>query len=204
MVGALLRHQQYGEGRVVANNGGHLRVLFLGNNAAQKFGSDSFNRRFLKHFLLERPTVPAQVGPYVIEQLARDGQGKLRTDHVQYENDLSAICTKADLEPFTASRKPRPSARLTERDLNRLLSFRCREALCGAQLQNLRLGGHIIALLSARIELHPHQAFVAGTVLDDRRRRYVLADEVRLGKTIEAGVITHELLSGIHTYEGGV
>jgi len=197
MVGALVRHQQYGEGRVVANNRGHLRVLFFGNNTEQEFGFDALNRGFLKRYLLEKGRrCQAGVEPCVIEQLATDGQGTLRTYHVQYENGGGAICTEADLEPFTASGTLRPSARLAERDLDHLLSFRCREALRGAQLQNLRQGGHLMALLSARIDLHPHQAFVAGTVLDDRRRRYILADEVGLGKTIEAGVIIHDLLSG--------
>ena len=196
MVGALVRHQQYGEGRVVANNRGHLRVLFFGDNTEQEFGFDALNRGFLKRFLLEKGRrCQDAVGPCVIEQLASGGQGTLRTYHVQYENGGGAICTEADLEPVTASRMLRPSARLAERDLDHLLSFRCREALRGAQLQNLRQGGHLMALLSARIDLHPHQAFVAGTVLDDRRRRYILADEVGLGKTIEAGVIIHDLLS---------
>lgn len=132
----------------------------------------------------------------MIEQLATDGQVTLRTYHVEYENGAGAICTEADLEPVTASRTLHPSARLAERDLDHLLSFRRREALRGAQLQNLSQGGHLMALLSARIDLHPHQAFGADTVLDDRRRRYILADEVGFHKTIEAGVIIHDLLSG--------
>jgi hypothetical protein len=43
--------------------------------------------------------------------------------------------------------------------------------------------------------LRPHQAFVAGTVILDPRRRYILADEVGLGKTIEAGIVIHDLLA---------
>ncbi len=41
----------------------------------------------------------------------------------------------------------------------------------------------------------PHQAFVAGVVLMDIHKRYILADEVGLGKTIEAGIVIHDLLS---------
>jgi ATP-dependent helicase HepA len=40
----------------------------------------------------------------------------------------------------------------------------------------------------------PHQAYVAGVVLLDRQQRYILADEVGLGKTIEAGIVIHDLL----------
>ena len=44
----------------------------------------------------------------------------------------------------------------------------------------------IRSLLSPRIDLHPHQAYVASNVINDPIRRYILADEVGLGKTIEA------------------
>ena len=59
---------------------------------------------------------------------------------------------------------------------------------------NRQVGG-LRALLASRIDLYPHQAFVAGTVILDPVRRYILADEVGLGKTIEAGIILHDLLS---------
>lgn len=49
-------------------------------------------------------------------------------------------------------------------------------------------------LLSASVELYPHQIRTALTVLNDPVRRYLLADEVGLGKTIEAGLIIRQLL----------
>jgi ATP-dependent helicase HepA len=200
MVGILVRHEQFGEGRVVANNTGSLRVVFFGKQsdvAEQEFGVDALRRCFLRRFLLEKGRrCRAAEGPCVIEQVLTGGQGALRSYQVQYDTGLGAVCTEAELEPLVASGTLRPSTRLAVRDLDHLLWFRCREALRGAQLQNLRQGGHLMALLSARIDLYPHQAFVAGTVLDDRRRRYILADEVGLGKTVEAGVIIHDLLSG--------
>ena len=54
--------------------------------------------------------------------------------------------------------------------------------------------GGLKALLCGRIELYPHQAFVASTVLTDPIRRYILADEVGLGKTVEASIVIHDLL----------
>ena len=45
------------------------------------------------------------------------------------------------------------------------------------------------ALISSSIELYEHQIEVARRVLDDPVQRYLLADEVGLGKTIEAGLI---------------
>ncbi len=51
----------------------------------------------------------------------------------------------------------------------------------------------IPALLGARIEFLPHQVHAARRVLTDRAPRFVLADEVGLGKTIEAGMIAQAL-----------
>jgi len=50
----------------------------------------------------------------------------------------------------------------------------------------------ISALLSSIIELEPHQVNVIRRVLGDPSQRYLLADEVGLGKTIEAGVIIRQ------------
>jgi len=49
-------------------------------------------------------------------------------------------------------------------------------------------------LVSANIELFPHQVEVVRRVLEDPIQRYLLADEVGLGKTIEAGVILRQYL----------
>src|SRR5262249_8930777 len=51
-------------------------------------------------------------------------------------------------------------------------------------------------LMSARVELIPHQLRVAETVSRRRPVRVLLADEVGLGKTIEAGMILAQLLVG--------
>ncbi|MBX9602401.1 MAG: hypothetical protein K2X35_15435 [Bryobacteraceae bacterium] len=50
----------------------------------------------------------------------------------------------------------------------------------------------ISALLSSSIELEPHQIEVVRRVLTDRTQRYLLADEVGLGKTIEAGIVIRQ------------
>jgi ATP-dependent helicase HepA len=49
-------------------------------------------------------------------------------------------------------------------------------------------------LLSSAVELHDHQLGAARRVLADPVRRYLLADEVGLGKTIEAGMVLRQLL----------
>lgn len=51
-------------------------------------------------------------------------------------------------------------------------------------------------VLSSVIDLYHHQIEVARRVLEDPRQRYLLADEVGLGKTIEAGMIVRQYLLG--------
>lgn len=49
-------------------------------------------------------------------------------------------------------------------------------------------------LLSSVVEVHSHQVEVVKRVLEDPYQRYLLADEVGLGKTIEAGLVIRQFL----------
>ncbi len=54
--------------------------------------------------------------------------------------------------------------------------------------------GGLPSLLSSAVELYPHQLRAAQQVLADPVQRYLLADEVGLGKTIEAGFVLRQYL----------
>lgn len=55
----------------------------------------------------------------------------------------------------------------------------------------------VSGLLGARVQLLPHQLYIAHETANRYAPRVLLADEVGLGKTIEAGLITHQqLVSG--------
>ncbi|WP_031521499.1 protein DpdE [Streptomyces sp. NRRL F-5123] len=54
--------------------------------------------------------------------------------------------------------------------------------------------GSIPALLSAAVEIYPHQVQAALTVLSDPVQRYLLSDEVGLGKTVQAGYVIRQTL----------
>jgi ATP-dependent helicase HepA len=60
--------------------------------------------------------------------------------------------------------------------------------------EQLRATRGMPGLLSIAAELHPHQLATARRVLDDHTQRYLLADEVGLGKTIEALLVLRQLL----------
>ncbi|MFL5339685.1 MAG: protein DpdE, partial [Gemmataceae bacterium] len=71
--------------------------------------------------------------------------------------------------------------------------FENRSAFVREYVRQLREAGGMTGLLSARIELFPHQVEVVRRVLQDPEIRYLLADEVGLGKTIEAGVVLRQM-----------
>jgi ATP-dependent helicase HepA len=54
--------------------------------------------------------------------------------------------------------------------------------------------GSVPAIFSSAVELYPHQLRAVLQVLRDPVQRYLLADEVGLGKTIEAGLVVRQLL----------
>ena len=61
-------------------------------------------------------------------------------------------------------------------------------------VQQRRVCRGLTAAISAPIELFQHQIDTAARVLADPVMRYLLADEVGLGKTIEAGIVVRQLL----------
>ncbi|WP_269619460.1 RNA polymerase-associated protein RapA [Zhongshania sp. BJYM1] len=60
--------------------------------------------------------------------------------------------------------------------------------------QNTSQAASTRGLLGPRVQLLPHQMYIAAEVASRPAPRVLLADEVGLGKTIEAGLIIHQLL----------
>jgi ATP-dependent helicase HepA len=77
--------------------------------------------------------------------------------------------------------------RLTSGDAGPASAFALRTRV--VRLEAMRRADSLGALLSSRVHVLPHQVGAAGRILADRSPRFVLADEVGLGKTIEAGLV---------------
>jgi len=67
-----------------------------------------------------------------------------------------------------------------------------RKAVVSNLLKQRAVSHGLTGLLSSRIHLFPHQINVARRILEDQVQRYLLADEVGLGKTIEAGIVLRQ------------
>jgi ATP-dependent helicase HepA len=89
--------------------------------------------------------------------------------------------------PLGAEAPGGPLDALASGDAGPASAFRLRTRV--QRLEALRRADSLGALLSSRVHVLPHQVGAAGRILADRLPRFVLADEVGLGKTIEAGLV---------------
>ena len=116
---------------------------------------------------------------------------------VESVNDLVIYLT-ADGEPIPETRLAsavqlnHPVKRLLAGQLDKPKWFDLRTELAKGHHQWLR--SDVIGLQGARISLTPHQLYVADTATRLAATRILLADEVGLGKTIEAGLILQRLM----------
>ena len=103
-----------------------------------------------------------------------------------------ANCWLPEVELDDRLRLNRPQDRLLAGrfDADAWFGLRYRSWLQQAALWRSRLFG----MQGPRVEPIPHQLYIADEVCGRARARVLLADEVGLGKTIEAGLILHRLL----------
>lgn len=121
------------------------------------------------------------------------GQAKLREDAIaaveEPADQIERLATAAfhDLRPAHDPRLPA--------DAWGPPTFSAREELLAWRDGAWSGTAGVVALAGARVRPLPHQLLTARRVLADRQVRYLLADEVGLGKTIEAGLVMQSLLA---------
>ena len=106
------------------------------------------------------------------------------------ENDQVMVLPELELDSFVQFNKPQDRLFAGQVDKNRAFQLRLDTLRHHRRLQQSPVAG----LLGARIQLLPHQLYIASEVGRRYAPRVLLADEVGLGKTIEAGLIIHQQL----------
>ena len=111
--------------------------------------------------------------------------------HGVLEDGSAAVWQEADLNNRLSFNTPRDRLFAGQLDSRRWFALRNRV------LQNRfeRQRSVIRGLEGARVSIIPHQIYIAASVSDRLYPRVLLADEVGLGKTIEAGLILHRQLA---------
>ncbi|MEH6548929.1 MAG: RNA polymerase-associated protein RapA [Pseudomonadales bacterium] len=106
------------------------------------------------------------------------------TDEFNNEHTI----TELDLSCFVQLTTPTQRLFSGQFDRNSMYELRVRTLEHIHRLQQSPVRG----LLGSRTSLLPHQVYIAGEVSSRHAPRVLLADEVGLGKTIEAGMILHQ------------
>ena len=195
MQGLLVRHTHRGIGKITAARENRLEVHFYESGEQALFENTAFSEKELKRLTLPIKSICSADGrECVVENLAGNDEGEKLYEVTFQDDGLQVELSEVELVPTGYSAHQEPIEKLQNQDQGSYALFRPRERLLGAIHQQLKNGNGLRALLSSRIDLRPHQAYVAGIVLLDESRRYLLADEVGLGKTIEAGIVIHDLL----------
>ena len=132
-----------------------------------------------------RSLVSGSVGMVQAEMRVEDG---VRYYRVQFADGRAKTVLESDLrlEPITD-----PLQRLQRGMLESVRPFQIR--LMAVRLRLAHQYDELTTLSNTRLEIKPHQVFVAHRVVENPPHRYLLADEVGLGKTIEAGLVLKEL-----------
>ncbi len=147
---------------------------------------------------LEPSTIPGQTRAYHFNMATHAWEiGRVLDDHgdsilIQFPNGVTRHLPANDVYVRWARRIADPTPFLANR-INESPRFSdARNAFVHSQMAQRGVALGMSALLSSAIELEAHQVEVVRRVLQDPVQRYLLADEVGLGKTIEAGVLIRQ------------
>jgi ATP-dependent helicase HepA len=198
MIGYLVVHTEFGPGKIVGSEGRNIKVYIAANERQMTFGKAAIDQgSFTRSTLYPGALVKSKQGTCKITKVLNPRSESAFEYNVVYEDTgLTTRITELDLFPLSSDKTDTLIGRLLQGRPSEFKQFASRENLLISTSRLKRQVGGLQALLSSRIEVFPHQAFVTGLVIEDPIRRYILADEVGLGKTIEAGVILQDRLSG--------
>jgi len=128
-------------------------------------------------------SVKAASGSFTIEEVVPKGQ-------ILFYRAANALSSEAEISGADVNSHPQDRLLSGDIDDSSLFSLRLRTL----ELQQKILQSPVRGFVGARVDLIPHQLYIAHEAASRRAPRLLLADEVGLGKTIEAGLILHRLL----------
>lgn len=184
-VGDRLTHRQnpgLGTGRVVAVDGRSLEVEFPDAREVLRFAAATDALEPLPLAPGVRARLGSALDGEAVQLAAREGGLWRLADGRRVPPD--------DLWPLPAAESP--LVRLAKGKSDGVEDFVNR--LDGLRLQRLRQADGLGSFLGGRIRLFPHQLYAAERACATDPVRWLLADEVGLGKTVEACLILNRLL----------
>ena len=173
---------ELGLGVIVEVEGKTVTCFFPATKVDRRYGAQTAPLRRIK--FLEGDEVKSQTGDSFIVESIQEVNGL-----VTYKGEGKTL-PEAQLADTLSFSKPEERLFAGTIDSNELFKLRYDVLLNQRKLFISPARGFI----GPRLNLIPHQMYVASEVSKRARPRVLLADEVGLGKTIEAGLILHHLI----------
>lgn len=200
--GLIFHHRDFGYCKITGQADSTVRVNFISTNRDSWYGIQSIaaQKEFkwrplpvgLKCNVSNRGNCTIIESAFAPDSVTGVHEYLIKFDE---EEGLTARVSERELRPIPGSLIETPITRLISLQPDPFNHYRVREGFRTSLRQLNRESDGISSMVGSRIELLPHQAYVVRNIIDDPICRYILADEVGLGKTIEAGIIAHQLLA---------
>jgi len=173
---------ELGLGVVLEVTPGRVTLLFLACEQRRVYAMDNSPLTRVRFKQLDKiETADGIVGEVVA---LREEEGLICYDILSNSGEHLLI-DEVDLNPHMQFNKPQDRLFMGQAEPGRWFSLRYDTWMQMQRLQQSDVRG----LLSARTSLIPHQLYIAHEAASRDKTRIMLADEVGLGKTIEAGLI---------------
>ena len=198
MIGCFVRsksHAELGIGKCVGKNGDRIEIEFFDSPIATD-----------RHQIFDDPANVAkikltpQTRVYFFDEKCAYWRSGRIYNHIDNKCYISlpnqAEIILGESQVFTRWNRPiqDPCEHLAARVCETPYFHSARAELLASFVRQRAVSGGMTGFLSAPIALERHQVEVVRRVLQDPVQRYLLADEVGLGKTIEAGVIIRQFV----------
>ena len=181
---------ELGLGLVLSMEGNRVTILFVAANERRIYAADNAPLTRVRFAIGD--VIDTQDGHKVTVQELSEKNGILRYVGLD-ENGTTLHVAEMDLDHAMQFNKPQDRLFTGQLDSGELFGLRHETLRHIARLEPSQVRG----LVGSRTSLIPHQLFIAHEVARREYPRVLLADEVGLGKTIEAGMILHhQILTG--------
>lgn len=173
---------ELGVGVVVDTSAGRVFLLFRASNTLRQYATGSAPIKRVEF----RPgdTIKTHEDESVLVESV-----EVRADGVFVYRGEGREVPETDLSDTLSFNKPEERLYAGQIDENRVFDLRSESLRRRQQIRQTPVRG----LIGARIDLIPHQLYIAQEVASRVLPRVLLADEVGLGKTIEACLVLHRL-----------
>ncbi|PKG85301.1 RNA polymerase-associated protein RapA [Colwellia sp. 75C3] len=165
-----------------------VNIIFTATGEARKYAKE--NAPLTRVIFNQGDLIPSHEGWSLKVISQSEAHGIISYEGIRQDTNEQVILKEVMIDHFIKFNKPHD--RLLNSQVDRLDWFRLRKDCLQHQYQQQQ--SDLTGLTGGRVSLIPHQLYIADEVGNRFAPRVLLADEVGLGKTIEAGLIIHQQL----------